>query len=136
MSAWPNAGALTAIAVAIALAMSGCARADSLAGEAKAVAPKQAKAVASAYRSLLFSEKCARRATDQQAVAIQLDRVSQIVARAEAGGLGELLLKTQADWTHTDETADWVCTSGDPLAGLTSAVGAFDKAVVDALADR
>lgn len=136
MSGWRNAGALTAIAVALAVATAACARADGLGEEAKAVAPQQAEAVARAYHSLLSSEKCARLATDQQAVAIQLDRVSQIATRAEAGGLGPLLLKTQADWTHMDETADWVCGKGDPLAGLAGAVDAFDKAVVDSLADR
>ena len=136
MSAWRNAGRLTGIAVALALTASSCARADSFADDAKAVAPKQAEAVARAYHSLLSAEKCARRATDQQAVAVQLDRVSQIVARAEAASLGELLLKTRADWIHFDETADWVCGTGDPLAGLTSAVDAFDRAVVEAVGNR
>jgi hypothetical protein len=140
MSAWrtrPSAGLLTGIALALAVTTaSGCARADQFGDGGKAIAPERAKAVARAYHSLLSAERCARRATDQQAVAIQLDRVSQVAARAEAGGLGELLLKTQADWTHFDETADWVCGKGDPLAGLTSAVDAFDRAVVEALAER
>ena len=136
MSGWRNAAATTAIAVALAVASSGCGRPDYFGDEAKAVAPKQAEFVATAYHRLLSAEKCARRATDQQAVAIQFDRISQIAARAEAGGLGPLLLKTQADWTHFDETADWVCGNGDPLAGLTGAVDVFDKAVVEAVAGR
>jgi len=125
-----------AVVLGLALALPACARSDSLADEAKAVEPAQAKALDSAYFNLLSAEKCARRATDQQAVAVQLLRIGQVAARAQAAGLGQRLLDTRARWMHFDETADWVCGKGDPLAGLTSAVDAFDKAVVDAIAGR
>ena len=135
MSGWRNAGALTAIAVAFAVATAACARSDALGDEARQMEPDKAKAMDQAYWQLLKTEKCARRATDQQAVAEQLYRTSQIAARAQAAGLGQRLLDTQAKWSRFDETADWVCGKGDPLAGLTGAVDAFDRTVAQALAD-
>jgi hypothetical protein len=140
MSVWrPRLSAgrlLTGIAVLLAMTAAGCARPDSLADEARAVEPGRAKTLDSAYFKLLSAEKCARRATDQQAVAEQLYRISQVAARAQAAGLGQGLLDTRARWTRFDETADWVCGTGDPLANLRAAVEAFDKAVAEAIAGR
>ena len=124
------------LSIGLVIALSACARSDALSDEARSVAPEQAKQLDQAYWTLLKAEKCARLATDQQAVAEQLFRTSQIAARAQAAGLGERLLDTQTKWTHFDETADWVCGSGDRLAVLASSVDAFDKSVSQALGNR
>jgi hypothetical protein len=124
------------LSLALLIALGACARSDALGDDARPVAPEQAKALDQAYWTLLKAEKCARRATDQQAVADQLFRTSRIAARAQAAGLGQRLLDTQARWLHFDETADWVCGNGDRLAVLASAVDAFDKSVGQAVAHR
>ena len=117
------------------MAMSGCDRPDAYRERSRTVPPAQAQALDLAYWQLLKAERCARKATDQQAVAEQLYRTSQVAARAQAAGLGQRLLDTEAKWLRFEETANPVCGKGEPLAVLTGAVDAFDGQVAKAIAN-